>query len=285
MKRDKIPLLIWRFFLVIAGSTISAFAISFLILPHKLLTGGVSGASILLTYATDINPSIWIIALNIPLFIVAWKKIDLDFCIFSIIGTVSLSIALSIFMNLSSPFHVSDPLLASLFGGIISGGGIGIAIRARATQGGTDIISVVVRRKFSISIGMVNFYLNIIIVILLALKFGIEVGLLTLFTQYVAARSLDRVVTGFNTAKAVTIVSDRAQAIADYIMTTMYRGVTFVKGEGGYENRQKDIIWCVVTTSQLSRIKKAVKSIDPQAFITISNASEIVGKGFHNMPF
>lgn len=276
----------WRVFLILAGSIISAAGITFLIEPHKLLTGGVTGISLLFSYFTPIEPGIWIFCINIPLFIVAWRKIDLRFCVYSIIGVAALSGAM-IFLSATphSSFTVSNPLLAALFGGMLSGGGTGLVIRARSSHGGTDIISIIVRQKFSIGIGMVNFYINLIIVAILSVRFGIELGLLTLFSQFISAKALDRVVTGLNTAKAVTIISDHAEEIADYIMKRMYRGVTFLEGQGGYGGHSKKIIWCVVTTSQLSRVKAAMQKIDPHAFMAISDASEIVGKGFYQSPF
>lgn len=281
----KIIKTLWRILIILIGSAITATGITFLIQQHKLLTGGVTGISLLLSYFTPIEPGIFVLVINIPLFIIAWRKIDLHFSLYSILGTTALSIGMIVFSKFQVNTIVEDPLLAALFGGMLSGGGTGLVIRARGSHGGTDIISIMVRRKFSVSIGMVNFYLNLIIVAVLALKFGIELGLLTIFAQFVSAKALDRMVTGFNTAKAVTIISDNSEEIADYIKTRMYRGVTFLEGQGGYGRRPKKVIWCVVTTSQLSRVKGAMKRIDPGAFMAITDASEIVGRGFHNQPF
>jgi len=283
--KTRIVKTLWRIGMVLVGSTVSAIGITFLLQHHKLLTGGVAGISMLLSYLTPIEAGIWMFVLNIPLFIIAWHKIDLHFCIYSVIGTTTLSAALIIFNNLQVSNFVSDPLLAALFGGMLSGGGTGLVIRARASHGGTDIISVIVRRRFSVSIGMVSFYINLIIVAILSFKFGVELGLLTIFSQFVAAKSLDRIVTGFNTAKAVTIVSDHADEIANYIKERMSRGITFLDGKGGHVQKPKKIIWCVVTTSQLARIKGAMKKVDPNAFMAIMDASEIVGHGFYSHPF
>lgn len=275
----------WKITLILTGSAISGTGIALLLAPHKLLSGGVTGTSMLLSYVTPLDPGIWMIAINIPLFIMAWRKIDLHFCVYSMIGTLALSGAIMVLSNIEIPMLVHDPLLASLFGGMLCGGGTGLVIRARGSHGGTDIISVIVRQKFSISIGMVSFYINIVLVALLSIKFGLEIGLLTIFAQYVSSKSLDRVVTGFNTAKGVTIISDKADELAEYIMRRMYRGVTFLDGEGAYGGGHKKVIWCVVTTSQLSRIKGAMKRIDPSAFMAINDAEEIVGKGFYRSPF
>lgn len=276
---------IWRILIILIGSSITASGITFLLQSHKLLNGGVTGISLLLSYFTPVEPGIWVIAINIPLFVIAWKKIDLHFCIYSLIGTISLATMMILFSHIEVARLVSDPLLAALFGGMLTGGGTGLVIRQRGSHGGTDIISVIVRRKFSVSIGMVSFYVNMIIVGILAIKFGIELGLLTLFAQFVSAKSLDRIVTGFNTAKAITIVSDHAEEIAHYIKDRMVRGVTFLEGEGGFNRKSKKVIWCIVTTSQLSRVKGAMQKIDPKAFMAITDASEIIGRGFHSHPF
>lgn len=276
---------VWRIALILAGSVISGAGISLLLEPHHLLSGGVTGASMLLSYFTPFDPGVWIVAINIPLFIMAWRKIDLHFCIYSIIGMLSLSGAIMVLSNLEIPSLVSNPLLAALFGGMLCGGGTGLVIRARGSHGGTDIVSVIIRQKYSVSIGMVTFYVNLVLVGLLSVKYGIELGLLTIFSQFISARSLDRVVTGLNIAKGITIVSDRPNEIADYIMKRMDRGVTFLEGAGAYGKGDKKVIWCVVTTSQLSRIKGAMKKIDPKAFMAITDASEVVGEGFYRAPF
>jgi len=283
-QQKKIITGLWQTICIIIGATISSIGIVYFIQAHNLLAGGANGTSILLSYLTPIPTSIWIAVLNIPLFFIAWRKIDLAFCIFSILGAGSLAVGIAIFSKIDLPIHVTDPLLAAIFGGIINGAGLGLVLRSRASQGGTDIISIIVRRKFSISIGTFNLYLNAIIVIILSIKFGIELGLLTLFSQYIAMRALDRVVTGLNTAKAVTIISDHSDEIADYIMKKMDRGVTFLEGCGGFGKRHKKVIWCIVTTSQLSRVKAKVKDVDPSAFIAITNASEIIGSGFYTSP-
>jgi len=282
--KSRFVLTLWRLMLLSAGSAMTATGISLLLAPHKLLSGGVTGTSMLLSYVTPIDTGIWVIAINIPLFIIAWRKIDLHFCVYSIIGVAMLSGAILFLDQMPDLKLVSDPLLAALFGGMLCGGGGGIAIRARASHGGTDIISVVVRQKFSIGIGMFAFYVNIILVALLSIRFSIELGLLTIFSQFVTAKTLDRVVTGFNTAKSVTIISDKADEIAEYIMKRMYRGITFLEGQGGFGGRPKKVILCIVTTSQLSRIKGAMKQIDPDAFMIVSDANEIVGTGFYNSP-
>jgi uncharacterized membrane-anchored protein YitT (DUF2179 family) len=276
---------LWRVFIILIGSIVSAAGMILLLQPHKLLSGGVTGISMLLSYFTPVNAGIWTMAINVPLFVIAWKRIDFNFCFYSILGTVTLSGCMILFNNIDVGMLVSDPLLASLFGGMLSGGGTGMVIRERGSHGGTDIVSVIIRKKFSISIGMVAFYVDLIIVGILSFKFGVELGLLTLFSQFVAAKSLDRVVTGFNTAKAVTIVSDKPEEIAHYIKNRMYRGVTFLEGKGGHGGQKKRVIWCVVTTSQLSRVKAAMQSVDPNAFMAITDASEIVGHGFYSHPF
>lgn len=270
---------------VLLGAGISAAAIDFFLVPHKLLPGGVSGAAILISYLTHLPPGVYVALLNIPLFLIAWHKIDLKFCIYSLIGTVAFAIGLDAFSFLSSYSSIQNPLLASVYGGVISGAGTGFVLRARGCLGGTDIISVILRRRYSMSIGMVCFFINVVIVSILSLRFGVELGLLTLFAQYIGARTVDQVVMGFGTAKSMMIVSDKSEEISKYIMKELYRGVTFLHGEGAFERTPKDVIWCVVTTPQLARIKSAVRKIDSGAFIAIFSASEIIGRGFYKSPF
>lgn len=275
----------WRLMLITVGSAITGFGISSLLEPAHLLCGGVTGISMLLSYFVPVQAGIFVMIFNIPLMVIAWRKIDLTFCLYSIIGTAMMSLFMVLFHELNIQIPMHEPLLAALFGGMLSGGGTGIVIRAHGSHGGTDIVSVIVRKKFSISIGMVGLYINIAIVGVLALKFGLELALLTIFSQYMAAVALDRIVMGIDTAKSIMIVSDKADEIAKYIMEKMSRGVTFLEGKGGFQGTDKKVIWCVVSTTQISRVKSAMKRIDPKAFMSIVESSEIVGKGFHRAPF
>ncbi|MBU4484668.1 YitT family protein [bacterium] len=284
-RKEKIFKTVWQLLLIILGALISAVGINFFLKPHHLLSGGVTGTSMLLSYLTPIPTGVWVAILNVPLFAIAWKKIDIKFCIYSLIGMVALAAFIFGLDFLKNFNQVSDPLLSSIFGGMLSGGGAGLVIRARASQGGTDIISIIIRRKFSLSIGVLGFYINIIIVSILALTAGLEPALITLFSQFVGAKALDQVVTGLSTAKSIMIISDKADDISTYIQKTMQRGVTFLDGFGGYSRARKKILWCIVTTSQLSRVKSAMHKIDPEAFMAIVSASEIVGKGFYRNPF
>lgn len=276
---------LWQVTLIFVGSVISAGGMILLLEQHKLLAGGVTGISMMLSFFTPLDAGVWVAILNVPLFVMAWRKIDLHFCVYSLIGTAMMAGLMVVFSHMTNLITVKDPLLAALFGGMLSGGGTGLVIRARGSHGGTDIVSVIIRKRFSVGIGMFSFYINVFLVAILSVKFGVEIGLLTIFSQFVAAKSLDRVVTGFNTAKSVTIISDHAQEISDYILKRMVRGVTFLEGKGGYDGKGKQVIWCVVTTSQLARVKGAIRKIDPGAFLTITDASEIIGKGFYEAPF
>lgn len=283
--RERILKTIWMVLLIITGALIWAAAVETLLVPHKLLSGGVSGVAILISYFVPVNPGAWVVLLNIPLFVMAWRNVGIKFCIYSLIGTFASAVGLTAFSFLSKYHLVHDPLLASIYGGIICGAGTGLVMRSRGSLGGTDIISIIMRQRYSLSIGMVGLYINVAIVSVLAIRFGLELGLLTLFSQYIGARAVDQVVMGLGTAKEVMIVSDKSEEIAKYILKDVYRGVTFLNGEGAYCKTHKNVIWCVVTTPQLARIKAAVKKIDPIAFMTISSTSEVIGKGFYRSPY
>lgn len=285
LKKEKILKTIWMFIAITTGAAIWAASVELLLVPHKLLTGGVSGIAILVSYIVPVPPGVLVLVLNIPLFIMAWRHIGIKFCIYSLIGTVISAVCLDAFGFMANYHLVKDPLLASIYGGIIGGAGSGIVMRARGSMGGLDIISIILRRRYAMSIGMVSLYINVLIVAVQAAIFGIELGLLTLFSQYISARAVDQVVVGLTTAKEVMIVSDKADEISKYIMRELYRGVTLLHGQGGYGHAEKDVIWCVVTTPQLARIKGAIKKIDPNSFMTISETAEVIGKGFHRSPF
>ena len=272
--------------LIALGGAISAAAVNFFLIPHKFLSGGVSGIAILISYfIPGVNVGLLVAVLNIPLFIIAWRYIDLQFSVYSMVGVASFSLCLVGFSFMSNFTGVHDPLLAAIFGGIVNGAGIGIALRMRGSQGGTDIISVLLRRKFSVPVGLANLYINAAIVSIVAIKFGLEIGLLTIFSQFITSRAMDYVLVGISSARSVVIISDKSKEIADFIIHKTYRGVTFLNGEGGYNHTYKKVIFCVVSSVQLARIKAAMQKIDPEAFMVVSEASETLGKGFYRSPF
>ncbi|HCL50824.1 MAG TPA: YitT family protein, partial [Clostridiaceae bacterium] len=275
-KREEVLRLIY----ILMGSLITAISINIFTIPHKLVSGGVSGIALIIQYLTGIPTGYMVFLINIPIFIFGIKEVDKDFIIHSLIGTVALSVFLVLTRNLSSYFYVKDILLSCIYAGVFGGIGIGIVLRNRGSQGGTDIIAVVVKRRYGISIASVSFIINIVIVIIGAVLNNVEIALYTLISMYVSSVVLNRVIEGFDRKKLLFIVTKKDKEVSQAIMNEIGRGVTFFYGEGAYTNEKRNVIFCIVTSFQVARTKKVIEDIDKSAFISILDAAEVEGKGF-----
>jgi uncharacterized membrane-anchored protein YitT (DUF2179 family) len=274
-----------RILFVLIGSLLTAIGINAFIIPHKLLSGGVSGVAIIIQYLTNIPSGYLILLLNIPIFLYGMKEVDKEFILFSFIGMVSMSLFLVITKDVSAYLSVKDILLSSIYGGVISGIGTGIVFKQRASQGGIDIIAVALKRKTGINISTLSFAMNMVVVLLGASISSVEVALYTLLSMYATSSIMDRVIEGFDRKKLLFIVTEKEKEVSEVIMKELGRGITFFYGEGAYTGDRKRVIYCIVPLKQLVRVKKITNDIDPTAFITIVDASEVHGSGFKKAVF
>lgn len=197
---------------------------------------------------------------------------------------LSLSIALIITKPLASFVKVDDMLLYCIYGGVLCGIGYGIVFLRNGSTGGTDIITMLIRQKYSnFEIGKLGFIINCIIVIVGAIIFGIPRALYTLLSIFIQGAVLDRVLRGLNSKKLMLIITKESQNIIDFVIEDMNRGVTSIPIEGEYTHMKKKMLYCIVTTSEMLVLKNKVYDIDPKAFITIMDTSEVKGKGFKSI--
>ena len=269
-----------RIIMIAFGSLLSAIAINSFIIPHKMLSGGITGISLIVQYVSNLPAGYLILALNVPIFIIGFKAVDWDFIIFSLIGMLSLSAFLIITKDISMLFKVNDILLSCIYGGVIGGIGAGIVFRNRASQGGIDIIAVIFKKKIGISIASLSFGMNIFVVALGTFIGSIEKAMYTLILMYITSVVIDRVIEGFDRKKMLLIITEKEEEVSNAIMQDLTRGVTFFYGEGAYTGDKKKVLYCIITTAQLSRVKKIISDIDPTSFISIVDASEVAGSGF-----
>lgn len=277
--------IIKRIILVVIGSLISAIGFNAFIIPHRLLSGGISGIALLIQYVTSYPAGIFIFILNIPVFIYGLKSIDRDFILFSFLGMLSFSVFQVLTVNISSFLKVDDILLSTIYGGVLNGIGMGIVFKNRASQGGTDIIAVAAKRKSGINISTVSFVINSVIVLIGATLSNVETALYTLILMYIGYYVMDRVIDGFDRKKLLFIVTEKEKEVSYSIMQHLGRGVTYFYGEGAYTGENKKVIYCIVTSKELSKIKKLIEDIDDTAFISIMDASEVQGRGFKKPAF
>lgn len=269
-----------RIVYVLVGSFLNSIAINSFIIPHKLLSGGVSGIAIIIQYIANIPSGYLILALNIPIFIYGMKEVDRDFIIFSLIGTFSLSAFLVLTAGISKYLMVDDILLSCIFAGVIGGLGAGIVFRNRASMGGIDIIAVAIKRRSGINISTVSLGINIVVVLIGLFINSLEIALYTLITMYISSVVINRVIEGFDRKKLLFIVTEKEKEVSGTIMEELGRGVTYLYGEGAYTGENKRIIYCIVTLNQIVKVKKMVEDIDPTSLISVIDASEVQGKGF-----
>lgn len=272
--------IILEIFYTILGSLIMAFATAQFLLPNHLSTGGFSGIGTIVYYLWNIPVGTTNFIINIPLLILAYLKIGKYFILKAVGGTILLSFFLNILEGL--PSLTEDRLLACIYGGILMGLGTALIFKAGASTGGTDLITTLVKR-FNVEIRTSNIVIifDTIIVLLSVLFFRtIEVGLYSAIAIYLMGKMIDISFEGINFSKMIFIISDKYGEISDNINKSLVRGTTGLYGKGMYTNKERTILLCVVNRNEVSKIRKIVDEVDKNAFIVISNAREVFGKGF-----
>lgn len=269
-----------RLLITLAASFFSAVGVNMFLVPHSLLSGGVSGISLIVQYLAHIPAGITILVLNIPLFVLSLKELDKEFTFLTIAGTISNSLFLILTKDISQLFFTKDMLLSCIYGGVINGAAIGIVFSNHGSLGGTDIISMYLRKKFYLELGKISFTINLFIISFGSIFFGIERGLYTLISMYIISAVIDQMINGFDRKKMVLIVTNKENEIAEKIKTDLRRSSTLINAVGAYTKKERKIIYCVLSLSQIPKVKTIVEDIDTYAFMSIIDASEILGKGF-----
>ena len=265
---------------IILGCSLMAAGTSFFLLPNQLSSGGFAGISTIIYYLFDLPLGTTMLILNIPLFMFATFKIGKKFFIKSIIGTVTLSLFID-FLNKFDPF-TNDKILACLYGGILTGIGTALILRAHASTGGSDLASLIVKEyKPNFRTGNLITIIDSIIVILnvIFLK-NIEIGLYSAIAIYLMGKVIDILFEGIYFTKLLFIISDQSEKISKLIERRVKRGVTGIYGKGMYTNSEKLVLMCAIGRNDLSEIKAIIKKIDPHAFLIITNSREVLGFGF-----
>ena len=274
------PLFFKRVFFIFLANILCTLAFNGFLVPAKLLSGGVGGLAIMIQYLTDIPSGIIVFVINIPIFLIGARMVDKDFAFYGFISMFMFSILLTLTKDISRFINLDDIILRAIFGGVINGAGMGFLFRNRSSQGGLDIIAAILKRKYNMNIGSALMMLNSVIIALASILFGLDKGLYTLLSMYIAYQVLDKVQTGFSNKKNLVIVSDRPQEIADEIIVKLKRGVTFLDGMGAYSKENKHIIYCVIVSKEVVTVKHIIKKIDPTAFLIITDVVEVKGTGF-----
>ena len=268
-----------RYLGIALGCFIASCSINLFLVPSHLLTGGATGIAIIFYYLAGLPIGLQTFLYNIPLLAAAWKTMGKVYTVDIIIGTAIFSACLDATKFLNSYASINDVMLAAIFGGVFNGIGYGIVFRMNGSTGGFDIIGAIVKKYYSLNMGGVIFGFNCLIMLVAAFLFGMAPAMLTLICMFVNAMVTDKVIAGFNSRKAVLIVSDKAENIAEGIME-VGRGVTCLHGQGAFTRRERNVVFVVVTLTQVAKIKLIANAIDSNAFMIIMSANEVMGRGF-----
>lgn len=249
-------------------------------LPNDIASGGVAGISTITKDVFGWEPAFVQAGLNIPLFIAGIVILGANFGLKSFIGTI----ALPFFVYLTKDFAPAtfNPLLASIFGGMGVGIGLGVVFKGRASTGGIDVAAQILHKFTNLSLGLCIAIIDGAIVTTSAFVFNIEQALYALIGLFVTSKTIDLVQVGFNTSKNVMIITDYVEEVQKAILTDVDRGVTVLSGVGGYTNESRNVIMCVVDKNEFTKLSQIVKNIDPKAFVVAMTAAEVLGEGFNS---
>lgn len=262
------------------GTFLMAISIDLFLLPNRLSVGGFSGIGTIGYYLLNIPVGTTVLILNIPLFIIALLKNGKKFFIDSLVGTISLSLFLNIFENVTN--ITNSGFLACIYGGILSGIGTSIVLNANASTGGSDLLAQIVKSyNPDIKPGNIIIFIDTMVVIASTIAFGqIEIGLYSAIAIYIMGKVIDIIFEGIDFAKMLIIISPKYQEISNEINKKIRRGTTAIYGKGMYRNEEKKLLLCVASRGEVRQIRKIIKEIDKKAFLIITNAREVYGEGF-----
>ena len=285
MSGTTIRTLIRNYLLIIIGTALMAFAIASVLEPASLVTGGFSGIAIIVKqYTGHLIPggvplSVTNLVLNIPVFLIAIRLKVLRYLIHTLFATVMLSFWLSVLPVV--PLAGDDLLLASLYGGILMGAGIGLVFVTGATTGGTDLIAALVQhflRHYSIS--NILWVIDTAVVLVGVYLYGIQITLYAIIAIYLTSKISDGIIDGLKFSKAAFIITEKPEALAALVMEELGRGVTGISATGMYSGDSKNMLLCVVSKKEIVRLKELAKSCDPNAFVIVTDVREVLGEGF-----
>ena len=266
---------------ILLGSVIAAAAYPAFLVPNNIAPGGLTGVATILNYVAGWPVGTVSLILNIPLFLIGYRSMGKIFAFRSLVATLLFSVLIDVL-----PLRPvsEDPLLGTLFGGVVLGIGLGLILRGGATTGGSDMIARMVHRRFSfITVGMFLFALDCAVVLAAAVFIGGTQALYALINIYVCSRVIDAVMVGFGGNKACFVMTARWEKVTDRIMDEIGRGVTWLEAKGAYTGKTQPVVMCVASRQEVTALKRIVQEEDEKAFMFITEAHEALGEGFSRL--
>jgi uncharacterized membrane-anchored protein YitT (DUF2179 family) len=278
---------IYEYVMILIGSFIMAVGFVVFISPFRLAPGGVYGIAITLHYLTGALPiGVFALCLDIPLFLIGTWVLGSKFGAKTLVGIFSLSGFTTLLEKLYGyePLVTEDYFLASVFGGVLLGIGLGLVFKSRATSGGTDIVAMIINKYNKIPVGRLLIYIDTVVVFVGLIAFqDWRIPLYSWVTIFITGKIIDMIIEGIGSDKAVYIISDHYDEIRNKIINEMNRGGTYLCGEGMYNGAEKKIIYTIVDRKELILLQKYVHEIDPKAFMTVVDSTETLGEGFRSL--
>lgn len=258
-------------------------AINGLYKPNGLVSGGFTGIGMLVEYALAVPAWLTLLVLNIPVLILALCKMRLKFTVYTIITSLWFTACMGLTAGIRIPFDFEDPvsrITSALLGAVICGACGAPIIRRGASGGGTDVIALLLNRRFSFPMGSISLGINLLIIAGLTLIRGLDVAALSIVVMFVSSVAFNNVMQGLNRTKTLFIISDHWEQIAPHVLAEVHRGVTLIPAKGAYTGRDKTLVYVIARTTELSVIRRIVREIDPEALISIIDTREVLGRGF-----
>lgn len=273
-----------RAILITFGAILMAVGLEIFLVPNNVIDGGIAGISIMLSHLTGASLGIFLFALNLPFIFIGYKQIGKTFAFSTLYGIIILSIATTL-LHPVPPF-TDDLLLATVFGGIFIGVGIGMVIRSGGSLDGTEILAILSNNKLPFSVGEIIMFFNIFILGAAGFVFTWDRAMYSLIAYFIAFKTIDLTITGLEESKSAWIISENHKDIGEAILHRLGRGVTYLKGEGAYTGDEKGVVFCVITRLEEAKLKDIVEEFDSSAFLAIADIAEVKGgrfkkKGIH----
>lgn len=267
-----------RYLMIIVGAAIYTFGLDVFLVPNDIIDGGVVGISLMLSTLTNVSFSVFIVLINLPFLYIGYKQIGKRFTMATLFGVLCISL-MSPMMHHIEPITI-DPFLASVFGGIILGLGVGIIIRNGGSLDGSEVVAIILDKKSSFSVGEIIMFFNFFILGAAGFVYNWNSAMYSLIAYFIAYKMIDVTITGLEESKGVMIITDHADDVAEVLMKRLGRGVTILYGEGAYTKQPKRVLYSVVTRLEITKLKDIVYEKDENAFITIQDVHDVFGGQF-----
>lgn len=260
------------------GAVLMSVGLEIFLVPNRIIDGGITGISIIVSYLTQLPIGLFLTLFNLPFLFIGYKLIGKTFALSTLFAILVMSAGTEILHPVKE--LTNDPLLAAVFGGIILGVGVGLVIRFGGSLDGTEIVAILVSKKIPFSVGEIVMFFNVFILGSAGFVYSWDRAMYSLIAYFIAYKMIDVTIEGFDESKSVWVISDNFRQIGEAIIDRLGRGVTYMDGEGGFTGDNKKVIFCVITRLEEAKLKSIVEELDPKAFLAVGNIHDVKGGRF-----